>query len=78
VNRAEIAGVAVVALLVALVIAFRAMWRVPKPNEALLVTGFGARGGGSGGAQSLVEQEPPSGRPTSRRTSASSSARGPS
>jgi flotillin len=57
VNRAEIAGVAVVALLVALVIAFRAMWRVPKPNEALLVTGFGARGGGSGGAQSLVEQE---------------------
>jgi uncharacterized membrane protein YqiK len=48
VSTAIVVLVAVVVAIVVVVIAFRAMWRVAEPDEALIVSGFGARWNGAG------------------------------
>jgi flotillin len=44
VSAALIAAIVVVVLIVLLVVLMRAMWKVSEPNEAMIITGFGARG----------------------------------
>jgi flotillin len=41
---AEVALIAVVVVLVLVVVAFRALWRVPAADEALIITGVGVKG----------------------------------
>src|SRR3954462_15067962 len=43
-NTLQVAAIVVVAVVVVLAGAFLAMWKVSEPNEAMIITGFGARG----------------------------------
>ncbi|WP_157248586.1 SPFH domain-containing protein [Nonomuraea typhae] len=43
-----IAGVGVLVAVVVLILLFKAVWRVAEPNEALIISGLGARGRGEG------------------------------
>jgi flotillin len=47
-----IAG-AVVVLVIVIILLFRAIWKVAEPNEALIISGLGARGERTGTAESL-------------------------
>ena len=44
---------AVVAAVIVLIVLFKIVWRVAEPNEALIISGLGARGSANRGAESL-------------------------
>lgn len=44
---------AVVIAVIILIILFKIVWKVAEPNEALIISGLGARGSAKGGAESL-------------------------
>jgi flotillin len=45
VGMTEVVAIAAVAALIAFAILFKLMWRVAEPNEALIISGLGARAG---------------------------------